>query len=172
MVKRIAHILKSFTKCVCCGCDQQHQFWSSQGWGLLSQFPPFRYFPNFSVLPKHTLSIEDHVYIWQVSPQLSCGDICLIWMWCEESNRYFSRIENFAYGEFNERSFSNPHPWTLHVILFHCYSIISILILKSTHPICVTKQFRKFTLIFLSNPRDGEQKRLNIRLSCISCSYV
>ena len=82
-----------------------------QGWGLLSRFPPFRYFPNFSVLPKHTLSIEDHVYIWQVSPQLSCGDICQIWMWCEESNRYFSRIENFVYGEFNERSFSNPHPW-------------------------------------------------------------
>ena len=25
---------------------------------------------------------------------------------------YFDRIENFAYGEINERSFSNPHPWT------------------------------------------------------------
>ena len=24
---------------------------------------------------------------------------------------YFGRIENFAYGEINERSFSNPHPW-------------------------------------------------------------
>ena len=25
---------------------------------------------------------------------------------------YFCEIENFAYGEINERSFSNPHPWT------------------------------------------------------------
>ena len=49
------------------------------GWGLLSQFPPFRYFPNFSALLKQTLGIEYHVYIWQVSPQLSCGDTWQIW---------------------------------------------------------------------------------------------
>ena len=49
-----------------------------QGWGLLSQFPPFRYFPNFSVSLKHTLPIEYRVYIWQVSPQLSCGGTCQI----------------------------------------------------------------------------------------------
>ena len=82
-----------------------------QGWGLLSRFPPFRYFPNFSALSKHTLDIEYHVYIWQVSPQLSCGDTCQIWKWFKESNRYFWKIEHFAYGEINERSFSNPHPW-------------------------------------------------------------
>ena len=83
-----------------------------QGWGLLSRFPPFRYFPNFSALSKHTLDIEYHVYIWQVSPQLSCGDTCQIWKWFKESNRYFWKIENFANGEINERSFSNPHPKT------------------------------------------------------------
>ena len=80
-----------------------------QGWGLLSQFPPFRYFPNFSESQKHTLAIEYHVHIWQVSPQLSCGDTCQIWMWSKESNRYFCKIENFACGEISERSFSNPH---------------------------------------------------------------
>ena len=48
------------------------------GWGLLSQFPPFRYFPKFSTSSKHTLTIDYHVYIWQVSPQLSCGGTCLI----------------------------------------------------------------------------------------------
>ena len=26
---------------------------------------------------------------------------------------YFCQIENFAYGEINERSFSNPHPCTV-----------------------------------------------------------
>ena len=56
------------------------------------------------------LAIEYHIYIWHASPQLSCGDICQIWMWFEESNMYFCHIENFAYGEINERSLSNPHP--------------------------------------------------------------
>ena len=80
------------------------------GRGLLSQFSPFRYFPHFSLLSKQTLAIEYRVYIWQVSPQLSCGDTCQIWMWFRDSNRYFCKIENFAYGEISERSFSNPHP--------------------------------------------------------------
>ena len=78
--------------------------------GLLSQFPPFRYFPTFSELPKYWLPIEYHIHIWQMSPQLSCGDICQIWMWFEESSVYFCKIENLANGETNERSFSNPHP--------------------------------------------------------------
>ena len=46
-----------------------------QGWGLLSQFPPFHYFPKFSALSKHTLAIEYHVYIWQVSQQLSSNNL-------------------------------------------------------------------------------------------------
>ena len=33
-------------------------------------------------------------------------------MWFKQSKRYFRKIENFAYGEINERSFSNPHPCT------------------------------------------------------------
>ena len=46
----------------------------------------FRYFPIFSVLLNHMLAIEYHVYIWLVSPQLSCGDTRQIWMWLNESN--------------------------------------------------------------------------------------
>ena len=84
----------------------------SQGWGLLSQFPPFRCFPNISTSSKYMLAIECHFHIWQVLPQLSCGDTCQIWMWFKEFNGYFCEIENFAYGEIDERSFSNPHPRT------------------------------------------------------------
>ena len=29
---------------------------------------------------------------------------------------YFCKIENFAYGEINERSFSNPRPWMVSVV--------------------------------------------------------
>ena len=83
----------------------------NQGWGLLSQFPLFRYFPNFSASPKYMLANVYPVHIWQVLTQLSCSDTCQIWMWCKWSNRYFCKIENSAYGEINERSFSNPHPW-------------------------------------------------------------
>ena len=84
-----------------------------QGWGLLSQFSPFRYFPHFPLLSKQTLSNGYHIYIWQVSSQLSCGDTCQIWMWFRESNRYFCKMENFSYGEISEQSFSNPHPSSL-----------------------------------------------------------
>ena len=77
-------------------------YWiEAQGWVLLNQCPPFRYFPIFLA------------YIWLVSPQLSCGDTCQIWMWSKESNRFFRKIVNCAYGEINERSFSNPRPWTI-----------------------------------------------------------
>ena len=49
-----------------------------QGWGLLSQFSLFRYFPHFPLLLKQALAIEYRVYVWQVSPQRSCGDTCQI----------------------------------------------------------------------------------------------
>ena len=83
------------------------------GVGLLCQFSPIRYIPNFPSLPKHKLAIEYHIYIWQVSPQLSCGDTCQIWLWIKESNRYICKIENFAYGKINERSFSKPQDNTM-----------------------------------------------------------
>ena len=34
-------------------------------------------------------------------------------MWFKESNMYFCKVEIFAYGEINERSFSIPHPWSV-----------------------------------------------------------
>ena len=63
------------------------------GLGLLSQFPPFRYFPKFAALWKYTLDIKYHVYIWQVSPQLSWGDTCQIWMLFKEPNSYFCKMK-------------------------------------------------------------------------------
>ena len=61
------------------------------GCGLPSQFPPFRYFPKFSSLSKHTLTVKYRVYIWHAAPQLSCGDTCQIWRWFEESKFTFPR---------------------------------------------------------------------------------
>ena len=57
--------------------------------------------------------MECHVHIWQMSPQLSCGDICQIWMWFKNSNMCFCKIENVPNGKYNKWTLSNPHPWTL-----------------------------------------------------------
>ena len=59
----------------------------AQGWW----FPSFR----FSRIIQHrqNIDIDHHVNIWQISPQLSCGDTCQIWMLFKESKRYFCKIE-------------------------------------------------------------------------------
>ena len=57
--------------CLLRNCPQMNV--TGPGMGVLtSQFPPFRYFPHFSTLPKHILDIEYHIYIWLVSQQISC----------------------------------------------------------------------------------------------------
>ena len=85
---------------------------SRAGVGVTKPISSVPLFSEILVMSEETLAIEYNVYIWQVSPQLSCGDICQIWLWFEKSNMYFCHIEYFAYGEINERSFSNPHPWS------------------------------------------------------------
>ena len=66
-------------RCACkCPNTQRQPAGTVQGWGLLSQFPPFLYFLHFSPLSKPGLCVKYRVYIWQVSPQLSCGDACQI----------------------------------------------------------------------------------------------
>ena len=67
----------------------------SRGGGYLFNFLPSVIFPNFSAFSKHWLLIEYHIHIWQVSPQLSCGDTCQIWMWfnrCYYNRKYKSEI--------------------------------------------------------------------------------
>ena len=95
---------------VCRSAD--NVFWKKNvlGWRLLSQFSPFRYFPNYSEWYKQWLPEWYQVYIWQVSPQLSCGDTWQIWTWLKVSNLYFCKIKISRNGEINERSFRNPHP--------------------------------------------------------------
>ena len=84
-----------------------------QGWGLLSQFPSLRYFPNLSSLSKHTLPVKYRVYIWQVSPQLSCGDTCQIWMWFEESTCIFARSKILLTEKLTNGALVTPTPGSL-----------------------------------------------------------
>ena len=70
-------------------CTNIHKLWNL-GWGLLNQFPTFRYFPIFSAIQKHWLPIKHHVHIRQMSSQLSGGDTCQMWMGFKESKMFFS----------------------------------------------------------------------------------
>ena len=118
-----------------------HNAFPVLGWGLLSQFPPFRYFPTFSALSKHMLAIEYHVHTWQVSPQFSCGDTCQIWMCGEESNRYICETENFAFREIDQQNFSNPPP--------RCsqpgYILTTQFVYTCAHLLSFTWQFKVYT---------------------------
>ena len=73
------------------------RWWSlCSGVGITKSIAPVPFFPNFPALLQHTLAIEDHVYFWQVSPQLSCGDACQIWMRFNEFDSHFCKIEHFS----------------------------------------------------------------------------
>ena len=76
----------------------------------ISPVPSFTKFFTMVKSWKHTLATPYHLYIWQVSPQLSCGDTCQIYRWFKEINRYFLNIENFPCGEISERSVSISPP--------------------------------------------------------------
>ena len=64
------------------------------GWGLLklrSLISPLQKISIYHNSRSHTLH---HVHIWQVSPQLSCGDTCQIWTSYFIVNVYFDSAEN------------------------------------------------------------------------------
>ena len=74
-----------------CNVFTRNKSWDKWPRGIFGKWPrvgdtkpispvPGDYFPSFSALGIYVLAIEYHVYIWQVSPQLSCCDTCQIWM--------------------------------------------------------------------------------------------
>ena len=81
------------------------------GCGLLSQFPPFHYISNFSVLSKYALAIEYHVYIWQ----LSCG-VALVKYKCDSNNviTTFVRSKILLTEKLMNGSLVTPTPGLLH----------------------------------------------------------
>ena len=54
------------------------------------------------------MAIAYHVYIRRMSPQLSCGNICQIWMSFEQSNSYFCNLKMLLNAKLT--IFSTPHP--------------------------------------------------------------
>ena len=76
----------------------------------ISSVPLFSEF--FSIIKTHVTYWISRLYLTgDAAAQLwwHLSKINVIWI----NKRYFCKNENFAYGEINERSFSNPHPWSL-----------------------------------------------------------
>ena len=80
------------------------------GWGLLNDFLSVPLSFLFFIIVQNQLPIEYHVHIWQLSPQLSCGDTWQIWMCFQRYKPYFCVNTLFHNGKFSERSFCNPAP--------------------------------------------------------------
>ena len=87
-----------------------------QGWGLLSQFPPFCYFTIFQH-HQYTCWLLNITFIFDRC-HCSLPAMTPAKYGCDAKNlnRYFGRTENFAYGENNEWSLSNPHSWNCHCL--------------------------------------------------------
>ena len=57
--------------------------------GQLVNFP----IGDISFFQKYLLDVLNHFHIWQVSPQLSCGDTCEIWNWYVVHKHCFNNSE-------------------------------------------------------------------------------
>ena len=57
----------------------------------VQNFKMIKWLSNFSTSLDYTLAIEYDVYIWQVSPRVSCGDTCQIWLCFKDQKATFAR---------------------------------------------------------------------------------
>ena len=62
---------------------------SVQGWGSLKFRSLITPLGKFAISQIHMLESLNHINIWQISSQLSCGDIYQIWTWHSKDNQYF-----------------------------------------------------------------------------------
>ena len=60
-------------------------YWSSVGQFLLK---------HFFISQNYLLGSLNHIHMWQLSPQLSCGNNCQIWTWYSTTNMYLVMLEN------------------------------------------------------------------------------
>ena len=102
--------------------------------GLLSKFSPLSYFARFSGWSKYRSPTKHHIYIYQLSPQLSCGDTWQIWRWFKGYYVYFYKVKIYQTENYTKRSFSNPKPsWLLIISHPRYHLLIRPWTMKYTH---------------------------------------
>ena len=82
----------------------------------------------FQPLSKHSLAIEYHIHIWQMSPQLSCINTCQMWRWFKEPNKYFWKIKIFLTEKIMNGALSSPTPAFYVMVANTHYCALSILL--------------------------------------------
>ena len=65
-------------------------------WGLLNLRSLISPWAKFSIPPKYLLDSLHRIHIRQVSPQLSCGDTCQIWMWYSIANLFLGDADKIG----------------------------------------------------------------------------
>ena len=82
---------------------------------------------NVSRFCQHWLSNQYHIYIWLVTPQLSCGDTCQIWKWLKIITG-IAKLKGKLIGEMNDRSFCNriPVPFLIKLSMRYICLVLSL----------------------------------------------
>ena len=80
--------------------------------GLLKLRSLISQLAEFSILQTQLLDYFNHIHIWHVPPQLSCGDTCQIWTWYSIANVSFGNSDKLGKQRNGGDWLSNPHPWS------------------------------------------------------------
>ena len=83
----------------------------TQGWGLLKLCLLISLLQPILILVKCKLDPLNHIYIWQVSLQLSCSDACQIWRWYSVGNWCIDNSEKWEKWWKRRNGFVTPTPY-------------------------------------------------------------
>ena len=104
----------------------KHNVIRKLGWGLLKLRSSISPLAKFSILQKCLLHSLNHIHIWQVSPQLSCGNTCQIWTSYSIANMYFGDVQILGKKRNGGNRLSNPHPRSGHLSLVIIWACVHV----------------------------------------------
>ena len=89
---------------IACKAEISCQMWCFQqqgqavflGWRLLNPRSLIVSVSKITILQKYIFDSLSHMHIWQVSPQLSCGDTCQIGTWYSIPSMFFGNATKFG----------------------------------------------------------------------------
>ena len=87
------------------------------GWGVLELHSLIYSLGIFLLLRKYALGSLNLFHIWQVSPQPSCSDTCLIWTWSVKGKQFIDNSKIRIKLTITDNWFSDPHIWWIDPII-------------------------------------------------------
>ena len=104
-----------YKSCICLALCISLQYWCDTivwdlGWRLLKFHLLISPLQQISIYQNSRLDALNHVHIWQMSPQLSCNDTCLLWMWYHTVNMCFGSAKILGNNGMEEIGSVTPTP--------------------------------------------------------------